>query len=538
MRRVALGRPGAAGLIAVLVVIVCGGADAGAAGSGRTAIDLRAEANVRIVSPPRFADDPETWVWGGGDINGDGRPDLVVEATASEGIAFASYVVFTRPAARSVKLASLGEHGFRVGDAYALAVGDVNRDGRGDLLVRGRDGRLHLVFGKADSSPVNVDRLGAGGFLFIGASSGTPAGDVNGDGYADLMVFRARDDSSYIVFGRPSAAAVDVAALGDRGFRIDVPAREHGGGGSGVGDVNGDGRDDMLIETTSEEDADGYVAGRSFVVFGRDSSGTVTLSNLGAQGFEIVGERVAGWFAGVGDVNGDGLADIAVGDFDDNGDSYGFHVVLGARSGDPVDVRAPGSRGYRIQAPRDHEVGDSIDGAGDVNRDGLADIIVGAPGASYNRRPQSGSAYVVYGRRSTAAINIRNIGARGFRIDGAVRRPRGEEHGARAGKQVAGVGDINGDGRADLGIGSETRTAYLVFAGARPPTCRVPNVVGKRLTAARRALTTVRCSVGRVRRAYSARVPKGRVAEQKPRPGIVLPDRSRVGLVVSRGRKR
>ena len=525
----------------LLPVLVCAGGGAGAAGSGGTAIDLRAEANVRIISPtPRFANDPETWVWGAGDMNGDGRPDVVVTAAETGARAVTSYVVFTRPAARSVRLASLGARGFSVADAYAFPAGDVNADGRGDLIAFHRRDlrRSHVIFGKGDSRPVNVERLGGGGFSFIGAIGGGAAGDVNGDRYADLVVGSARSDSWYVVFGRASAAAVNVASLGDRGFRIDVPAPEFGGGAAGVGDVNGDGRGDMLIHTISEAEAErDQLAGRLFVVFGKESSTPVKLSDLGPDGFEIVGAIGPEVFAGVGDTNGDGLADIALGDSDEDSPREYVYAVLGVRASEPVDLQGLGSRGYRIEGPPNEDLGSSIDAAGDINRDGLADIIIGAPGASYNRRPESGSAYVVYGRRSTAAVKVRNLGARGFRIDGAVRLPHDELHGAHAGEQVAGVGDVNGDGRADVGIGSSTRTAYLVFPGARPPTCRVPQLVGKRLTVARTALARARCAVGRVRRAYSTRVAKGRVLGQQPRHGTLLADRSRVSLVVSRGPK-
>ena len=87
--------------------------------------------------------------------------------------------------------------------------------------------------------------------------------------------------------------------------------------------------------------------------------------------------------------------------------------------------------------------GSAVAGAGDVNGDGLADLIVGAPFAGRRERSFSGSAYVVFGKRTTTAIDLQRLGAGGFRIDG----PRRD---AAAGYAVAGPGDVNGDGRADV----------------------------------------------------------------------------------------
>ena len=91
--------------------------------------------------------------------------------------------------------------------------------------------------------------------------------------------------------------------------------------------------------------------------------------------------------------------------------------------------------------------GESVAGAGDVNGDGVPDVIVGAPFDDANGRMDSGSAFVVYGGKGPGPIDLHNLGARGFRIDGS-------GFGDGAGFAVSGVGDFNGDGIADVAVGA------------------------------------------------------------------------------------
>ena len=127
-----------------------------------------------------------------------------------------------------------------------------------------------------------------------------------------------------------------------------------------------------------------------------------------------------------------------------------------------------GARGFRIDgAAANNFAGFSVAGAGDVNGDGIDDVIVGAYQAANNSRTTSGSAYVVYGGATPAGVDLASLGARGFRIDGAVT-------GDQAGFSVAGAGDVNGDGVDDVIVGADladnngrsgSGSAYLVAGG-------------------------------------------------------------------------
>ena len=98
------------------------------------------------------------------------------------------------------------------------------------------------------------------------------------------------------------------------------------------------------------------------------------------------------------------------------------------------------------------------------------------------------------------------------------------------------IGDLNGDGKPDLATANAANTVSVLLN--TPGLCTVQNVKGKTLPAAKRTIARANCRVGKIRRAYSKTVKRGRVISQKPKPGTVLPGGGKVNLVVSRGRKR
>ncbi len=406
-----------------------------------------------------------------------------------------------------------GSNGFRINgettsDRFGYVVsnaGDVNGDGFDDILVGAKahsvnggytyEGASYVVFGKASGFAVSFDLStlnGSNGFEIDGeaavdysGSAVSSAGDVNGDGFADLLIsaYNGRVNgvylgASYVVFGKASgfAANLSLSALnGSNGFRINGKASGDGLGSSvaSAGDVNGDGFDDLLIGA-SGRDVNGINAGASYVVFGRSGGFGAVLSLAalgGSNGFQINGEAeldFAGNVSSAGDVNGDGLDDLLIGASgrDTNGSLAGAsYVVFGKTSGFGANLDLStlnGSNGFEINGEAPNDVsGSSVSSAGDINGDGYADLLIGAYSRDVNG-VDAGASYVVFGKAGgfSASLNLSALnGSNGFEING-----EGAED--WSGVAVSGVGDINGDGFDDLLIGAKRSDANGIDSGA------------------------------------------------------------------------
>ena len=436
-------------------------------------------------------------VSGAGDVNGDGLDDVIVAAPRADPDgktgAGTSYVVFGKADSASVDLDALDSGGFQIdgieaGDRSGKSVsgaGDVNGDGLDDVIVGAyladpagntRAGQSYVVFGKADSNPVELASLETNqrGFRIDGIDpydqsgfSVSGAGDVNGDGLDDVIVgaFGAgpadntRTGESYVVFGKPDSASIDLGDLGTGGFWIDgIDANDFlGFSVSGAGDVNGDGLDDVIVGAYGADPDDNSGAGESYVVFGKADSVSVDLGALGSGGFRIDGIEASdssGYsVSGAGDVNGDGLDDVIVGapfaDPDDNlyaGESY---VVFGKADSISIDLGDLGTGGFRIDGVDDgYFLGSSVSGVGDVNDDEFDDVIVGGFGAAPDGISQAGESYVVFGKADSASVDLGALGSGGFRIDGI-------DPDDFSGRSVSGAGDVNGDDLPDMIIGAD-----------------------------------------------------------------------------------
>jgi len=482
-------------------------------------VDLLTQANITLDGAAA-GDESGLSVAGAGDVNGDGTADVIIGAPRADpngrDRSGSSYVVYGNATPTSpVQLGSLdpASTGFRIDGAVAsdfsgssvAGAGDVNGDGKADVIIGApnadpngnNSGSSYVVYGSASPTDIDLGTLGAAGFRIDGAAASdfsggsvAGAGDVNGDGKADVIIGASladpngsRSGSSYVVYGNATPTSpVQLGSLdpASTGFRIDGAAASDFSGSSvaGAGDVNGDRKDDVIIGAPGA-DPNGNFSGSSYVVYGSGTPTNIDLNSLGAAGFRIDGaaeyDNSGDAVAGAGDVNGDGKADVIIGapfasnngrDF--SGSSY---VVYGSASPTTVDLNSLGAAGFRIDgAAADDWSGSSVAGAGDVNGDRKADVIIGAPSADNNGRDLSGSSYVVYGSGTPTDIDLNSLGAAGFRIDGA-----GTED--FSGSSVAGAGDVNGDGGADVIIGApdadnngreNSGSSYVVY-GDPPP---------------------------------------------------------------------
>lgn len=426
------------------------------------------------------------------DYNGDGLPDYIVETQAT-GSATAGrvYVVYGQATPQAVQLsaidagtnsalgfsvvkqtslgATLGGIAYNRGSGGDLTtggpfglndIGDINGDGLEDLAIGqamasglsvtpptslSEPGRVVVLYGSTTARanltlPDFSNTAVAGGFILRGDSTMGPLlgatvagdGDVNGDGYSDLLVTTANTSTTatggasplgtgYVLYGASNLTSLSVTEFNAAGFskgfmvsnlgQTGVTQTQFAAAMEFVGDVNGDGLDDIGIPSITEAN----------IIYGRSSGGTVDAAQIGAagntQGFSITGlsgiaaQVIKTRVAGIGDFNGDGLDDMvatayATGTLGTTAPNPFVWVVYGQTGYGTVDVgNLQASQGFQIKP---FNIGQAVggmafsvtdvDAAGDVNGDGFADLIIGIGNDEASGRPaNSGKTYVIYG---------------------------------------------------------------------------------------------------------------------------------------------
>lgn len=397
-----------------------------------------------------------------------------------------------------VTLAGTGNgsyQGFAVSGA-----GDINGDGFDDVIVtapyEAPNGAGFVVFGGASGLPSSVDLSlldGTDGFRIDGGTdvgglglSVSGLGDMNGDGIDDLIIGAVPfasvgpvppgGGSGFVVFGKQSgwAATVDVSALdGSDGVRLASSPESAflGWSVADAGDVNGDGLSDVILSNPTPYSYDTDQAS-GYVVFGRSSgwSADLDLDALdGTDGFGIGGLMASDYAVEVGtggDFDGDGIDDLLI-SFATIAASAGngqappplvdtAYIAFGRTDWSPtVDVTVlQGGDGVLITGIGGLYLGPIINSAGDVNGDGIEDIIVGSPLSEPNGYG-SGSAHVIFGRPTgwPDTIDVSTLdGTTGLRIDG--------QAGHAIAEVVGAAGDVNGDGIDDFFVSGRS-SSYL-----------------------------------------------------------------------------
>ncbi len=383
--------------------------------------------------------------------------------------------------------------------------GDINGDGFNDIVIGARfanheeslnPGAVYVLFGQdrldrnavielSDLSTVGDVR----GFVIRGELEGdlagrsvAIAGDVNGDGYDDIIIGASEAavgdiefaGKAYIVFGGPNVGAdglVELATLdAPLGVRFDGLAAEDltGYEVAAIGDINHDAFADVAISAVNAANGDAFFAGAVYVIFGGNaltSAGTIDLSSFdGTRGFVVRGEQtddVTGFaVAGVGDINDDGVDDFAIGaPLADREEmvNLGFtYVLFGAPNigaGGEVELASlDGTSGFTIRGQIERaQVGRSISSRGDLNGDGVDDLVVAAPWTDVDEIEIAGALHVAYGNSAIGRSGTLDIQSMAESAGVVI---RGQERLETIGRHVTIAGDVNGDDIDDLVIGS------------------------------------------------------------------------------------
>ncbi len=389
-----------------------------------------------------------------GDVNGDGYSDVIVGANyydngqTNEGAAFvyhgSSSGISTTAATQLEGNQATAYFGRSVSSA-----GDVNGDGYSDVIV----GAYKYDAGQTDEGAAFVYHGSSSGISTTAATqlegnqatayfgrSVSSAGDVNGDGYSDVIVGanyydngQTDEGAAFVYHGSSSGISTTAATQ----LEANQAYCWYGYSVSSAGDVNGDGYSDVIIGAYKYDDVQ-TDEGAAFVYHGSSSgistSATTYLRSNQANAF------FGHFVSSAGDVNGDGYSDVIIGAYKyddvqtDEGAAFVYH---GSSSGISTTATT------HLQANQaDASYGFSVSSAGDVNGDGYSDVIVGAYHYD-NGQSSEGAAFVYHGSSS----GISTTAATQLESNQAI---------AYFGRSVSSAGDVNGDGYSDIVVGANS----------------------------------------------------------------------------------
>ena len=384
-------------------------------------------------------------------------------------------------------------------------IGDINADGIIDLLVtaptagssptRTSNGIVYILYGpKNGFLNINITTLTSSqGFRIIGASTldqlglSVAAEDIDDDGIKDLIITAPYASPTmstsqvgvvYVIYGRTIGFSdIDLTQFNAAmGFRIwGAEQMEHIQSSiSGAGDINGDGINDLIIGKPYENNLNGLPAnGTVYVLYGsKKRYQDMHFSDWNKSiGFRVTSSSSGVYFgfsvSSAGDVNADGYDDFLIGAPSYTASAGSAYIIFGRKNSfeEDIDLQVlASSQGIRITTNTTLDLfGYSVSSAGDMNNDGVNDVLVGSPTSNPLSRTSAGSVHVVFGMKEMSSnIDVSSLNTKqGFQILGSAA-------GDLVGAATKNGGDMTGDGIDDIIIGAYNAgntkgTVYVIY---------------------------------------------------------------------------
>ncbi|TXT64999.1 MAG: hypothetical protein BAJALOKI1v1_480008 [Promethearchaeota archaeon] len=444
-----------------------------------------------------------------GDINSDGYNDFALGAPNALGGKGVVYIFLGDDNLEwsknlNVSNANASFIGENTGDfaGYSIAAGgDITGNEYDDFIIgaygynasNGFEGKTYLIEGKGSGWTKNMSLSTAKG-SFIGENTNdnsgfciSGVGDVNGDNYNDFIigayghnVSDGFEGKSYLIRGKRTGWINNNNLTNAGAFFIGESSYDLSGMVlSGVGDVNSDNLDDILIGAPNNSEH-GLSTGQVYLILGDANiwGNTYNLSSVDASFYgEFMGDSLGDAMDGLGNVNNDNYDDFIIGarlNSDGASGAGKSYLFFGSSSGWSMDTNCSNANISFIGTNTNEESGSSLAGIGDINADGKDDFLIGAPNNSEGANNR-GKTYLFFGSDFNGISTINLTEANASYI--------GENAYDLSGSSIAGAGDLNGDNSTDFFIGAYNNSeggngagkVYLCFGIAELQFATIPN---------------------------------------------------------------